>query len=29
MNGNKFFLDTNAVLYILSGDKILAELSTL
>ena len=26
MNGNKFFLDTNAVLYILSGDKILAEL---
>lgn len=26
MNGNKFFLDTNAVLYILNGDKALADL---
>lgn len=26
MSGNKFLLDTNAVLYILNGDKALAEL---
>jgi predicted nucleic acid-binding protein len=24
MNGNRFFLDTNIILYILSGDKIIA-----
>ena len=24
MNGNKFFLDTNIILYILAGDKIIA-----
>lgn len=26
MSGNKFLLDTNAVLYILDGDEVLAEL---
>jgi hypothetical protein len=26
MNGNKFLLDTNAILYILGGDETLAEL---
>ncbi len=26
MSGNKFLLDTNAVLYILAGDEILADL---
>jgi predicted nucleic acid-binding protein len=26
MSGNKFLLDTNAVLYILGGDEVLAEL---
>lgn len=26
MSGNKFFVDTNIVLYLLSGDKTLAEL---
>lgn len=26
MNGDRFLLDTNAVLYILGGDKVLAEL---
>ena len=26
MSGNKFLFDTNAVLYILNGDKALAEL---
>lgn len=26
MNGNKLFLDTNIILYLLNGDKILAEL---
>ena len=26
MSGNKYLLDTNAVLYILNGDKVLAEL---
>lgn len=26
MSGNKFLLDTNAVLYILGGDRVLAEL---
>ncbi|AYD48413.1 type II toxin-antitoxin system VapC family toxin [Arachidicoccus soli] len=26
MSGNKFLLDTNAVLYILNGDEVLAEL---
>lgn len=26
MSGNKFMLDTNIVLYILNGDKVLAEL---
>lgn len=26
MSGNKFLLDTNAILYILNGDKALAEL---
>ncbi len=25
MNGNKFLLDTNTVLYILNGDKTLAD----
>lgn len=24
MNGNRFFLDTNIILYILSGDKVIA-----
>jgi len=26
MNGNNFFLDTNIVLYLLNGDKTIAEL---
>lgn len=26
MNGNKFFLDTNIILYLLNGDETLAEL---
>jgi hypothetical protein len=26
MNGNKIFVDTNIILYLLSGDKTLAEL---
>jgi predicted nucleic acid-binding protein len=26
MNGNKLFLDTNIILYLLNGDKTLAEL---
>ena len=25
MNGNKFFLDTNIIIYILNGDKIISD----